>query len=92
MMSANVKRMISRTRRREDMLRSQHWEYVTLDLPYCCCTIATPGMETRPNPQTETLHFFGGVFQNVVESVLEAEEADVKDQLLLDDETERTGV
>jgi hypothetical protein len=47
------------------------------------------------NPQNETLHFFGGVFQIVVESVLEVDEADLKDQLLFDvfnEETERIGV
>lgn len=47
------------------------------------------------NPQSDALHFFGGVFQNVVESVLEADETDLKDQLLVDDEaevTERIGV
>jgi hypothetical protein len=74
------------------MLRDQHWKYATLDLPYCCCTMASPGMDTCLKPHTEARHFFGGVSQNVVESVLEAEETDLKDQLLLEDDMERIGV
>jgi hypothetical protein len=89
-MNAKVKEMISRTRRREEMLRGQHSQYIAFDLPYSCCTMASLGIDIRLNPQT--LHFFGRVFQTVVESVLDAEETDLKDQLLLDDETERTGV
>ena len=45
--------------------------------------------------QIDVFHFFGGVFQNVVESVLVDDAIDGKDQLLFDEEavvTERMGV
>jgi hypothetical protein len=64
-------------------------------LAYCCRKIEDPGIDSRLNPQRETLHFFGGVFQNVVESVLKSDEADLNDQLLIEvftEETERIGV
>ena len=90
-----MKKTISRTRRRDEMLRQSAAPYVIHDLTHCCCKTENPGIDTRLNPQNETLHFFGGVFQIVVESVLEVDEADLKDQLLFDvfnEETERIGV
>ena len=45
--------------------------------------------------QIAAFHFFGGVFQNVVESVLEDDAMEGKDQLLFVEEavvTERMGV
>jgi hypothetical protein len=62
---------------------------------YCCCTKAKPGIDTCFIPGPGALHLFGGVFQNVEESLLDADETDLKDQLLFDDETvvpERIGV
>jgi hypothetical protein len=64
-------------------------------LAYCCCTKANPGIDLRLSPQTDSPHFFGGVFQNVLESGLEVDETELKDQLLFEDETvvtERIGV
>jgi hypothetical protein len=87
--------MVSRIRRREEMLSVSAWQERWSGLSYSCCTIVKPGIDTRLNPQADGLHFFGGVFQNVEESVLEAEETDLKDQLLFNDETvvtERIGV
>lgn len=77
------------------MLRQSAPPYAIHDLSHCCCKTENPGIDTRLNPQNETFHFFGGVFQNVVESVLEADVADLKDQLLFDvfnEETERIRV
>jgi hypothetical protein len=66
-------------------------EWVT----YYRCTKAKPGIDICFIPGPGAFHLFGGVFQNVEESLLEAEETDLKDQLLFDDETvvpERIGV
>jgi hypothetical protein len=94
-MKVTVKK-ISRIRRREEMLQeSSAPPYVIPELTYCCRKMENPGIVTRLNPQNDILHFFGGVFQNVVESVLESDETDLKDQLLFDvfnEEAERIGM
>ncbi len=62
---------------------------------YYCCTKVKPGIDTCFIPGPGALHLLGGVFHNVEESLLEADETDLKDQLLFDDETvvpERIGV